>query len=57
MNPYDLHSWSKQYRDEALREARVRDLNRSSEPSGGARPSGALATRIWLSMLSLLGKT
>jgi hypothetical protein len=33
-NPYDLHAWSKQYREEALREARTRHLERLLQASG-----------------------
>jgi hypothetical protein len=42
-NPYDLHSWSKRYREEALREARVRDLIRPPlvEHAFAARQDGA----------------
>jgi hypothetical protein len=56
-NPYDLHSWSQHYREEVLREARVRDLVRSTRSSGGAHPSRARAVPIWSSVLSLLGRT
>jgi hypothetical protein len=55
-NPYDLHSWSKRYREEALREARVRDLARPTRSSGGAQPSGTRAAPIRTSLLSLLGR-
>ena len=54
-NPYDVHSWSKQYREEALREARIRDLNRSTRASGGEQTTGRRAARIRAGMLSLLG--
>jgi len=30
-NPYNLHSWNQQYRQEALREARVRHLIRPAK--------------------------
>ena len=56
-NPYDLHSWSKHYREEALREARARDLIRPTRSSGAEHLSGTRAARIWSSMLWLLGRT
>ena len=56
-NPYDVHSWSKLYREVALREARVRNLNRSTRASGSEQATGARASRIWAGMLSLLDRT
>ncbi len=38
-NPYDLHSWSKHYREEVLREVRPREVINST-PSGGEVSSG-----------------
>jgi hypothetical protein len=55
-NPYDLHSWSKRYREAALREARTRDLVRLARSSGGTRRPGARATPIRTILLSLLGR-
>ncbi len=38
-NPQDLHSWSRLYREEALREARTRLLD---EEAGAGREPGGL---------------
>ena len=55
-NPYDLHSWSKHYRDDLLREVHS-PHNISPTHSGGGAPSTQTRTsRIWLNILSLLGK-
>jgi hypothetical protein len=54
---YDLHSWSKHRRQEALREARVRDLCRSTRSPRAARRPGARTAGIWSSVRSLLGRT
>jgi hypothetical protein len=54
-NSYDLHSWSKQYRQERLREARVRHLlerTRASRDPRGARRSGP--SSAWRNPLALL---
>ena len=56
-NPYEVHSWSKWYREEALREARVRNLDRSNRASSGAQASGARVSRIRVGVLWLLGRT
>jgi hypothetical protein len=52
-NPYDLHSWSKHYREEALREASTRRLleqarAQSSSRNGKGRYSATLKATLSL---------
>ena len=54
-NPYDLHSWSKHYRQEVIREVQTA-RSYARRPREGVRPPVGRATRIWLSILSLLGR-
>jgi hypothetical protein len=57
MDPwYDLHFWSKQYRQEALREARERDLLKQAGTSRSPHSSGTRANRIRENTLALLRK-
>jgi hypothetical protein len=55
-NPYDLHSWSRQYREDALHEARTRHLVEQAKGNHSARfrlrdvvsaVSGALSVLSW----------
>ena len=54
-NPYDVHSWSRQYREEALRETRARHLADSAR-AARKRSSGRSSLGFaWASALTLLG--
>jgi hypothetical protein len=54
-NPYDLHQWSTQYREEALQEARTRHLVDSARAGGHKRLSGiSLVGLAWTNALSQL---
>lgn len=55
-NPYDVHSWSKEYREEALREARKRHLANSAR-AARRRLSGRSSVGLaWTSVLTRLGQ-
>ena len=51
---YDLHSWSKQYREEALQEAQRRYLVEQPKLKYALRAVRANATLAWKSLVSLL---
>jgi hypothetical protein len=52
-NPYDLHSWSKHYREEALREARKRNLVEGAKADREARGLWRV-DRLWRDTLASL---
>ncbi len=52
-NPYDLHSWSKLYREEALQEARRRHIVEQAKVGREPRQSGRLGIS-WRNPLALL---
>jgi hypothetical protein len=55
MDPwYDLHSWSKQYRQEALREASERSLVERARSDASPHAGRSRANRIRKHALSLL---
>lgn len=54
--PYDCHSWSKLYREDALQEAQVRGLVSPARSLGRERRSGPRAV-IWSGLLSMVGRT
>ena len=54
-NPYDLHSWSKHYREEALREASTRYLLRQARANCRTLGEQTRASLYWVSVMSLLG--
>jgi len=52
-NPYDLHSWSKHYREVALQEARTRRLVEQARACREPRKSGRFGL-VWRNPLALL---
>jgi hypothetical protein len=52
-NPYDLHSWSKLYREEALQGARTRQLVEQAKAGRVPRESGRFGL-VWRKPLALL---
>lgn len=54
-NPYDAHSWSKLYREQALLEARTQHLADSAR-AARKRRSGRISVGLaWTSVLTRLG--
>jgi hypothetical protein len=53
-NLYDLHSWSKQYRQEALHEVRARQLERRLRENHKARSERGPVSIALANMLSLV---
>ncbi len=53
---YDLHSWSKHYREEALWRARERDLLRQARVDRSLRSGRSTADSVRAFTLSLLGR-
>jgi hypothetical protein len=55
MDPWhDLHSWSKQYREEALQETHKRHLTEQANGKYSLRPQRVSASSAWRSLVSLL---
>ncbi len=52
-NPYDLHSWSTQYREERLAEASRRHIIERARAHREPRESGQLCL-VWRNSLALL---
>ena len=53
-NPYDIHSWSKQYREEALHEVRTRQLERRLRETHKARSDRGRVSLALANVLSLV---
>jgi hypothetical protein len=53
-NPYDLHSWSKLYREEALQETQTRHLKGRLRASRRAQPERSRTGLAWNAVLASL---
>jgi hypothetical protein len=53
-NPYDLHSWSKHYREDALREASKRHSAEQARASRDRRGARRIGFSPWRNPLALL---
>jgi hypothetical protein len=51
-NPYDIHSWSKQYRQDVLHEVQAQRLTKQARRDRGA--VGERIRRAWASLTPLL---
>jgi hypothetical protein len=51
-NAYDIHSWSKNYREEALREAQVRHLAEHARRVRAPRSVRDQVSLAWSSLMS-----
>ena len=56
MDPYDLHSWSTQYRQERLAEVGRRRLIQRAKGGRERRSGWARMSLAWASVLSLLSE-
>jgi hypothetical protein len=53
-NPYDVHSWSTQYRQERLAEAQMTHIEGRLRENRKARSGWGRMSLVWASVLSLL---
>jgi hypothetical protein len=53
-NPYNIHSWSKQYREETLLEARTRHLVDRARTDRNRLSRRSLLSLAWTNVLSQL---
>jgi hypothetical protein len=51
-NPYDVHTWTKQYREDVLHEVQVQRL--AEQARKNRTPAGERVRLAWASLISLL---